>query len=94
MAGSTIQLVNGIVLTTVFFFVRLVYGFYSSFQWYRDVWNAPHRTYDGVVQVLPTWVIGVFVVSNVTLNSLNVIWLGKMIQTINNRARAKANKEE
>jgi hypothetical protein len=107
MAGSIWQLCNGVVLISVFFGARIVYGWYASYIWYMDIWNAiQHQNSGGIakdksftaadgrsstpsmgLEILPWWVITAFVVSNLTLNTLNVVWLNKMIATIRNRNR-------
>jgi hypothetical protein len=110
------QLCNGLVLMASFFSARLVYGFYSSFQWYKDVWDAIQHTRRGTAldelfvlvngshsrlsserEPLPWWLITVFVVSNITLNTLNVVWFGKMIDTLRKRKQgipSKAPKDD
>lgn len=100
--GSTIQLVNGIILIITFFLVRIVYGFYMSVRWIGDVqhaWKTIHHntaTIPALAQSnalhgnvfmtlsdgLPDWVVAVFVVSNLLLNSLNVIWFAMMVKRI------------
>lgn len=36
-------------------------------------------------QYIPVWLAAVYLTSNLTLNSLNIFWFGKMIQTIRKR---------
>ena len=45
------------------------------------------------MQHLPLWLISVYVLSNVSLNALNFIWFGKMIQTIRDRNKDSVKKE-
>ncbi|KAF2766851.1 DUF887-domain-containing protein [Teratosphaeria nubilosa] len=40
LTGSTIQAVNGALLTTTFFFCRIVWGLYSSYKVFSDVFGA------------------------------------------------------
>ncbi len=40
MTGTKIQLYNGLTLLSVFFCCRLVWGAYSSFGIYADMWGA------------------------------------------------------
>ena len=42
---------------------------------------------------LPYWLIGVYLVSNVTLNALNWYWFGKMIETVKKRFEGKPDDE-
>jgi TLC domain-containing protein len=110
-SGSLMQLCNGLVLIIVFFSARVVYGFYSSFQWYKDVGIALEHTRSGSDKLfvlvngslsqlsdgrepLPWWLIAVFVVSNITLNTLNVVWFGKMISTLRKRQQGIHTKRE
>ena len=43
MTGSTLQLVNGGLLLTTFFFTRLVWGTYTTVWMYKDIWKALHH---------------------------------------------------
>jgi len=44
MTGSRAQLYNGIVLLSMFFSCRIVWGTYQSVRVYQDVWAALHHT--------------------------------------------------
>ncbi|EKD16717.1 uncharacterized protein L3040_001456 [Drepanopeziza brunnea f. sp. 'multigermtubi'] len=104
MTGTKAQLYNGLALLTVFFSCRLVWGAYSSFNVYRDVWNALHlhrsaKTWgnEGVMQFagdrsLPAWLVVLYMSGHVTLQTLNVWWFGKMIAAVKKRF-AKSPKE-
>jgi hypothetical protein len=102
MTGSLVQLINGIVLMAVFFCVRLLYGTYSSFLWLKDIWYFSHTSGIEIPQnemfapalPLPLWLLAIFVVSNVTLNALNVVWFGLMIKAIRNRDQKGSAKKE
>lgn len=97
MTGSKAQLYNGIALIAVFFSCRLVWGAYSSFNIYRDVWNALH--FDRSLKVagteemmkfagerlLPLWLVIMYMSGHVTLQVLNVYWFGKMIAAVKKR---------
>ncbi|CAN8099050.1 unnamed protein product [Discula destructiva] len=41
---------------------------------------------------LPIWLAGIYLLSNITLNTLNVIWFGKMIKAVRKRFEPGANK--
>ena len=97
MTGSKPQLYNGITLIVVFFSCRLVWGAYSSFNIYRDVWHALH--FDRSVKVsgneemmrfaghraLPMWLVVSYMSGHVILQVLNVFWFGKMIAAVKKR---------
>jgi hypothetical protein len=98
MTGTKAQLYNGIALLMVFFCCRLVWGAYSSFNIYRDVWNALH--FNGQVtklstneemmrfggdRLLPMWLVVLYMGGHVTLQALNVFWFGKMIAAVKKR---------
>lgn len=102
MTGSKAQLYNGFVLISVFFSARLVWGAYSSFNIYRDVFNAlfitsemkfdsrPEMMMFGKDRSLPIWLVVLYLGGHVTLQVLNVFWLGKMIAAIKKRFTPKA----
>ncbi|KAL2069009.1 hypothetical protein VTL71DRAFT_15347 [Oculimacula yallundae] len=97
MTGTRAQLYNGIALLAVFFSCRLVWGAYSSFNIYRDVWNAMHldrsEKFTGTNEMmqfagdrsLPTWLVILYLSGHVTLQVLNVFWFGKMIAAVKKR---------
>lgn len=87
MTGSKPQLYNGVLLLTVFFFCRVVWGPYQSIKVYRDVYNAymnpPLTREEGIP--IPTWLVLVYLGSNILLNSLNYYWFSRMIETVRKR---------
>jgi hypothetical protein len=97
MTGTRAQLYNGLALLGVFFSCRLVWGAYSSFHIYRDVWNALHLSNDSKAQTndelmrfgndraLPIWLVILYMGGYVTLQVLNVWWFGKMIAAVKKR---------
>jgi len=98
MTGTKAQLYNGVMLLVVFFSCRLVWGAYSSFNIYRDVWNAlqfdPEVTRlssneemmrFGGERLLPTWLVVLYMCGHVTLQVLNVFWFGKMLAAVKKR---------
>lgn len=103
MTGSTLQLYNGIIFTSVFFGCRIAYGWYASLAWYRDIWSAldflkspgvknfPVTPF-GVNDRLDLRVVGVYTLSNITLNTLNIFWLSQMIRTFISREKKSPKK--
>ncbi|ODV88385.1 hypothetical protein CANCADRAFT_15610, partial [Tortispora caseinolytica NRRL Y-17796] len=68
----TFTKVNGIILIVVFFFCRIVFGWYYAINLYIDVFAARDR--------IPWFIMCFLVAGNTFLNSLNVIWFTKMIR--------------
>jgi len=68
-----------VILTAVFFFTRLVYGGDWSVIWFSDIWEVYQAT---PASEFPGLVMSIFVLSNVALNTLNVVWFGKMIKAV------------
>lgn len=120
LTGSNYQWINGILLITVFFFSRIVWGLLNSYFVTMDVltaWNNgsiiyneadPAATKLGLGQDVPAamygsadpraeimrfasdrsvplWLAGSYLAANITLNVLNMYWIGQMVKTI--RAR-------
>ncbi|KAI0341629.1 DUF887-domain-containing protein [Trametopsis cervina] len=75
--GGTFQLINGILLLSTFFFVRIVYGWYTSIKFWRIMFTSSSQ--------IPTasWVI--FLLGHAVLMTLNLIWLNKMIHALRKR---------
>ncbi|EFX01433.1 duf887 domain containing protein [Grosmannia clavigera kw1407] len=99
MTGSRAQLYNGVALIVTFFGCRLVYGNYMSTWVYSDMW---HAMWDGPGEFaiagsspdpIPAWLIVVYVASNLTLNSLNIVWFFKMIAAVRKRFVPSAHKD-
>jgi hypothetical protein len=95
LTGSKAQLYNGVLFTAVFFFCRIIFGWYASYVWYLDIWSCLKLVRNpgdtkfpvtpfGVNDQFPSWVVAIYVLSNVTLNTLNVIWLSQMVRTFIN----------
>ena len=84
MTGTKAQLYNGLTLLVVFFSCRLVWGAYSSFNIYRDVWNALHLSNSAKFETnselmrfgndrsLTMWLVVLYMGGHVTLQVLNV----------------------
>lgn len=97
MTGSRAQLYNGFMLLFTFFSCRLVYGTYQSVMVFKDIWAAIDRNpspdlYKSSVMGLasesstvPFWLGGVYLASNLTLNSLNFYWFVMMIKAVRKR---------
>ncbi|KAI1316741.1 hypothetical protein EDD11_009557 [Mortierella claussenii] len=81
MTGSIYQLINGIILLTVFFCARIVFGLYMSYQTYLNV--LP------VLELVPWHLIIIYSAANVVLNTLNLFWFYKMIESLMKRFRPK-----
>lgn len=96
MTGSRAQLYNGVALIFTFFSYRIVYGNYMSTWVYSDMWHAMSDgpgsfALPGAAaaaashEPIPVWLFVVYVGSNLTLNSLNIIWFFKMISAVRKR---------
>jgi len=97
MTGTKVQLYNGLALLGVFFSCRLVWGAYSSFNIYKDVWSALHFAdamrsskneeimMFGEDHALPMWLVVLYMSGHVILQCLNVFWFGKMIAAVKKR---------
>lgn len=97
MTGTRAQLYNGVMLLFTFFSCRLIYGTYSSFRVYRDVWSAinvnpdikalnlPTMSFAHPDSTVPMWIGIAYLASNVTLNSLNFYWFFMMIHAVRKR---------
>lgn len=77
MTGSIYQLINGVILLIVFFCARIVFGLYMSYHTYQNVML--------VVDQVPTHLIVIYSVANVVLNTLNLYWFYKMIESLTKR---------
>ena len=66
--GSTLQLVNGVLLLATFFFVRIVYGWYTSIAFWRVMFQIRHEV------SVPWWLV--FMFAHAVLMTLNAIWCG------------------
>ena len=64
--GSRAQWINGVVLLSTFFSVRILYGWYLTIDFMRALFAAREELSD--------FYLVIFVLGNLTLNSLNLIW--------------------
>jgi TLC domain len=85
LTGSLLQLINGIVLMVTFFSARIVWGWYITFNFIRDVYRAREMYPD----LVPLWLFGFYIFANVFLNSLNLYWFSKMIDSMRRRAEIR-----
>ncbi|KAI9326718.1 TLC domain-containing protein [Obelidium mucronatum] len=77
LTGSTLQLVNGIVLLFVFFGARIVFGLYASFDLFYELYSK--------ADIIPVERAVVLFVLNSILNALNLFWFYKMIDSVRRR---------
>ena len=95
--GTTLQLVNGILLILTFGGCRLVWGAYQSVLIYSDIWQAI-QAHNGPgekvgadvaaeVQNLPVALALTYLVGNTILTLLNFYWFGQMIKMLVKRFR-------
>ncbi len=77
--GSTLQLVNGILLVGAFALVRIVFGLYSSVHF---IWTSLAQ-WDRTKEAAGLFYL--LCVANVVLNALNFYWFAKMIAAIKRR---------
>ncbi|KAI0332566.1 DUF887-domain-containing protein [Cubamyces sp. BRFM 1775] len=75
--GSSAQWLNGVVLLSTFFSVRIVYGWYLTLDFMHSLYAARAE--------LPTIYLLAFALGNLTLNGLNLTWFYKMIFAIRKR---------
>jgi len=75
--GSKVQLINGLMLLAAFFFGRLMYGGYISYDFISTLWNARNE--------VPVYQTLGYAVGNITLNILNWFWFSKMIAALRKR---------
>jgi len=77
MTGSTLQFVNGIALLATFFGARIAYGWYLSFYFWGTLLESMGKVHPSVLIFLG--------VGNIILNTLNLVWLLKMVGTLRKR---------
>ncbi|KAI3654270.1 hypothetical protein MP228_000989 [Amoeboaphelidium protococcarum] len=79
--GSKWYRVNGVLLAVSFFLVRIIYGFYMSFQFLRDLHY--HQA------AVPLFHKTLYPLANVVLNSLNLFWFSKILSGMFSSIRSK-----
>jgi len=75
--GSRAQLINGFLLLTAFFGVRIVYGGKVSYEFIYTLLQVKHE-----IPAVYFWVYGL---GNVVLQALNWLWFYKMISALKKR---------
>ncbi|KDN50857.1 DUF887-domain-containing protein [Tilletiaria anomala UBC 951] len=90
MTGSLAQLINAVFLLGAYVSVRLVFGVYNSFSWFKLA-NFPDVPQN---PPLPMHIRAFYSVGNLTLNSLNFIWFRAMIRAVLKRFQTKPHAKE
>ncbi|OZJ02451.1 hypothetical protein BZG36_04399 [Bifiguratus adelaidae] len=75
--GSKAQLINGIILLSAFFGVRVIFGTYMSYWTFVDIFAAKH--------LVPTWLTSIYLAANTVHNILNYYWFYLMIKMLAKR---------
>ena|SRR5690606_593252 len=97
MTGGRAQLINGLLLITVFFSCRVVWGTVNAFRVFGDVWEAYNNVpaeFAAQGQSVPVWLAATYLGSNSILNFLNYYWFTRMIQTLRSRFEKPSKKAE
>lgn len=103
MAGTKLQMVNGIVLMITFASCRLLWGTYMTFTFFGDVWTAIHAEkpsftlYDYspsepplvLEHRAPGWVAISFMFTHTVVMSLSAFWFSKMVATVRKHVRSQ-----
>ncbi|KAI9599104.1 TLC domain-containing protein [Syncephalis fuscata] len=82
MTGTIWQAINGAILLAAFFVARIVFGIFSSFEFFSEIYNARG-------QVQPHFVT-IYSVANVCMNLLNLYWFRAMVTTVLRRFQKPA----
>lgn len=107
LAGTRLQMVNGIVLMITFASCRLLWGSYMTFTFFGDVWTAIHAErpsftlydYSPLEQPLalehhaPGWVAISFMFTHTVVMSLSVFWFSKMVTTVRKHVTSQNRKK-
>jgi len=84
-ASHPLQTVNGVILILTFLGVRILWGWYAAWQVAKDLYPYRHS--------LPPWLLGIYLINNMSLNILNLYWFGKMIDAVKRRAQGQTAKK-
>lgn len=84
----SLQIVNGFFLMTTFFSVRIVWGLYHVFHLAHDILSPQG------LAAQPLWVPVSILVSNFSLDVLNVYWFYKMVLLVGKRLNGNAARKE
>ncbi|EPX72656.1 DUF887 family protein [Schizosaccharomyces octosporus yFS286] len=79
--GSKFQILNGILLILTFFFVRIVWGWYSAYSTSMEIIRR--------VTEIPRGLSLFYLAANMSLNCLNLFWVFKMMDAIRRRAHGE-----
>ncbi|KAL5490168.1 hypothetical protein ACEPAI_5001 [Sanghuangporus weigelae] len=79
LTGSTIQLVNGVLLLSSFAGSRLVYGSIKSFAFYQTLFAIKDQ--------VPLVITLTYGLGNILLNVLNIFWFVKMVSALQKRMK-------
>jgi hypothetical protein len=102
LTGSLFQLANGLVLMITFFSCRVIWGWYityyfigtNSFVLRAHILGDLYVARQTRPEDSPLWLTGIFVVSNLFLNSLNIYWFAKMVDSLRRRAEVREHMHE
>ncbi|KFZ03517.1 hypothetical protein V502_10882 [Pseudogymnoascus sp. VKM F-4520 (FW-2644)] len=108
LAGTRLQMVNGIVLMITFACCRLLWGSYMTFTFFGDVWTAIHAekpsftVYDysrseppiALEHRAPGWVAISFMFTHTVVMSLSIFWFSKMVATVRKHVKSQADGKE
>jgi hypothetical protein len=108
LAGSKIQMVNGIVLMVTFASCRLLWGSYMTFTFFGDVFTAvqadrpsftlydysPSESPLALEHRAPGWVAVAFMCTHTVVMSLSVFWFSKMVAAVRKHVKPKGDGKE
>ena len=81
LAGSLYQAINGVILLSTFFCVRILFGYYNSWVFLKTIIDAGSS--------IPVYYLVIYGTANFLLNSLNAIWFVKMVRSVFSRFDGK-----
>ncbi|RKP23518.1 TLC domain-containing protein [Syncephalis pseudoplumigaleata] len=82
MTGTVWQAINGVILLSAFFVARILFGIWSSFEFFGEIYHAR-----GQVQ---SHFVTVYSVANVGMNLLNFYWFRSMVTAVLRRFQKPA----